>query len=151
MSNQFVFQGKAISIIQPWASVIVFCGKTFENRTWKTNYRGPIAIHASSKTRTEDLGLKVKHTKSKSKAAVLDLIKKNQRQFEIAHDTPEIINSHIIAIGMLTDCLEESDSVWHTPEYWGFKLEYVIPIKPVPMKGKLGVWDCSFSYANTFV
>jgi len=39
---------KALSIRQPWASMIVHGIKTIENRTWSTKYRGPIAICASS-------------------------------------------------------------------------------------------------------
>ena len=38
---------KAISIHQPWASLLVTGRKRFETRAWHTNYRGPLAIHAS--------------------------------------------------------------------------------------------------------
>jgi hypothetical protein len=38
---------KAISIRQPWASLIVLGYKKIENRSWYTKYRGPILIHAS--------------------------------------------------------------------------------------------------------
>ena len=40
---------KAISIKQPWASLIAHGIKDIENRTWKTNYRGKVYIHASAK------------------------------------------------------------------------------------------------------
>lgn len=48
---------KALSIKQPWASLICtprndnsFLGiKDIENRTWKTNFRGRVYIHASAK------------------------------------------------------------------------------------------------------
>lgn len=40
---------KALSIKQPWASLIAHGIKDIENRTWKTNYRGRIFIHASAK------------------------------------------------------------------------------------------------------
>lgn len=38
---------KAISIKQPWASLIGHGIKDIENRTWKTNFRGRVYIHAS--------------------------------------------------------------------------------------------------------
>jgi activating signal cointegrator 1 len=38
---------KAISIHQPWASLITFGAKRLEARSWHTPYRGPILIHAS--------------------------------------------------------------------------------------------------------
>lgn len=36
----------ALTIKQPWASPIMAGVKRVENRTWPTNYRGPLAIHA---------------------------------------------------------------------------------------------------------
>lgn len=39
---------RAITLYQPWASLIADGRKTFETRTWTTTYRGPIAIHAGS-------------------------------------------------------------------------------------------------------
>jgi len=37
---------KAISVRQPWAEYIIGHGKDVENRTWETDYRGPLLIHA---------------------------------------------------------------------------------------------------------
>lgn len=37
---------KALTILQPYASLIASGEKWIENRTWGANYRGPIAIHA---------------------------------------------------------------------------------------------------------
>ena len=37
---------KAITIRQPWASLIASSDKKYETRSWPTKYRGPIAIHA---------------------------------------------------------------------------------------------------------
>ena len=45
---------RAISLWQPWATAIAVGVKTIETRHWKTNYRGPIAIHAAKRwTRDE--------------------------------------------------------------------------------------------------
>lgn len=40
---------KAISLWQPWASLLAHGQKRIETRTWQTAYRGPIAIHAARK------------------------------------------------------------------------------------------------------
>lgn len=37
---------KCLTIYQPWASLIVLGAKTHETRTWKTQHRGPLLIHA---------------------------------------------------------------------------------------------------------
>jgi hypothetical protein len=40
---------KALSIMQPWAWLIAAGHKDIENRTWATDYRGPVLIHAGKK------------------------------------------------------------------------------------------------------
>jgi hypothetical protein len=40
---------KALSFRQPWAELIVQGRKTMDLRTYRTNHRGPLAIHASKK------------------------------------------------------------------------------------------------------
>ncbi|MGZ5444589.1 MAG: 2-oxoglutarate dehydrogenase E1 [Thermoanaerobaculia bacterium] len=38
---------KAISLSQPWATLVALSLKVNETRGWRTDYRGPIAIHAA--------------------------------------------------------------------------------------------------------
>lgn len=40
---------KALTIWQPWASLIACGAKRYETRSWATKYRGAIAIHAATK------------------------------------------------------------------------------------------------------
>jgi phage tail tube protein FII len=40
---------KAITLIQPWATLIILGEKKIETRSWSTNLRGEIAIHAGKK------------------------------------------------------------------------------------------------------
>ncbi len=40
---------KALSIMQPWATLIILGAKRYETRNWSTHYRGPLVIHASTK------------------------------------------------------------------------------------------------------
>ncbi|MBU2701121.1 hypothetical protein Ga0466249_002232 [Sporomusaceae bacterium BoRhaA] len=44
---------KAITILQPWASLIACGEKKIETRSWATKYRGPIAIHAGKSWTTD--------------------------------------------------------------------------------------------------
>ena len=37
---------KAITLHQPWATLVAIGAKKIETRSWCTNYRGPLAIHA---------------------------------------------------------------------------------------------------------
>lgn len=38
---------KAITLTQPWATLVAIEAKKIETRSWATNYRGPLAIHAA--------------------------------------------------------------------------------------------------------
>ena len=40
---------KAISLWQPWASLMAYRFKTIETRHWPTSYRGPLIIHAAKR------------------------------------------------------------------------------------------------------
>ena len=40
---------KALSLWQPWASLVALRVKTIETRSWSTSYRGPLAIHAAKR------------------------------------------------------------------------------------------------------
>jgi len=44
---------KVLTIREPWASLIVNGYKEYEFRSWKTNYRGKILIHAGLKIETD--------------------------------------------------------------------------------------------------
>jgi len=48
---------KVLSLLQPWASLVIWGEKRLECRSWQTAHRGPMLIHASAKrpTRREKL------------------------------------------------------------------------------------------------
>ncbi len=38
---------KTLSLLQPWATLVITGAKKLETRAWSTAYRGPLLIHAS--------------------------------------------------------------------------------------------------------
>lgn len=38
---------KALTLTQPWATLVAIEAKRIETRSWQTHYRGPLAIHAA--------------------------------------------------------------------------------------------------------
>jgi activating signal cointegrator 1 len=38
---------KALTLTQPWATLVAIGAKKIETRSWRTDYRGPLAIHAA--------------------------------------------------------------------------------------------------------
>ena len=110
---------RGLSIKQPWAYAIIHLGKDIENRTWRMNYRGWLAIHAS-KTVDDCLG-----TLPDGSKVSLDMT--NTR-------------GAIIGIVRVIDCVTEHSSVWFEGPF-GLVLEYPTPIKPIEYRGSLGFWD----------
>lgn len=43
----------AITILQPWASLMAIGAKQFETRGWQRPYRGPIGLHAAKRWNRE--------------------------------------------------------------------------------------------------
>jgi hypothetical protein len=122
----------ALSIRQPWASLILLAGKDIENRPWKTRVRGPILIHAAKgMTKREYLD-------------AMDFADANG-SFRIGHllDSFEPDNlpcGGIIGSVNLVDCVYQSDSPWFQGPY-GFVLQDPKPLKFIPFKGRLGFFD----------
>ena len=122
---------KVITIKQPWASLIAKKLKEYEFRTWKTNYRGEILIHAG---------------KGIDKTAM--------KRFEYLN--LEYPRGCIIAKATITDCLfvddkmrknllEKDSKVYHNlhtkDDIYGFKIDDVQEIEPIYVKGQLGLWN----------
>jgi len=76
---------KAITIKQPWASLIVNGYKKYEFRSWKTNYRGELYIHAGKgidkegMKRVESLNLKYPKSRIIGKVIIEDCIELNDK------------------------------------------------------------------------
>lgn len=139
---------KALSIKQPWASLIAHGIKNVENRTWKTKFRGRIYIHASAKD-------------SKALYEVL-----NDKQIEAmgnhwtaAPPFPDRPTSAIIGEVDIIDCVVNHHSIWaektngkyvgdgvfvlsEKPIYNWVLANPVLYDKPIlNVKGKLSFWE----------
>jgi ASCH domain len=113
---------RALTIRQPWASLITQGLRDVENRTWRTNIRGRIAIHAA---------------KPPPGAAHADLI----REYNLS-DMP---TSAILGTVEIVDCVRDYPSKWAEPGTWQFVLRDARPL-PVPIlnvSGRLSFWPLS--------
>ena len=125
---------KAITIKQPWASLIVSGLKDIENRTWKTNFRGRVLIHA---------GMKADNHWSAS-VPVCDKVDKFLR--EISKGGTDWSNYHfgaIIGSVEIVDCVQNHPSLWAEKGVWNWVLSNPImfPEPIADVKGKLSFWD----------
>ena len=93
---------RTLSLRQPWAWLVVNGYKDIENRSWRTNHRGPLLIHASSTTTTLQADLR----------RVKD---------EYGVDVPENLEfGGVGGIVDVVDCVKESGSRWHFRGSWGW-------------------------------
>ena len=135
---------KAITIWQPFASLIACGAKVFETRSWSTSHRGPIAIHAAKKQDRWCLELCLKEPFGSVLLAA---------GFEKIGDLPF---GAIVATGTLMDCFEtkrlrnELDQRLFPHELkfgdfrdgrYGWQFGHVRSIAPVTVRGARRLWD----------
>ncbi len=122
---------KALTIKEPWASLIINGYKKYEFRSWKTKYRGKILIHAG-----------------------MSLEKDAAKRF--SEYNLEYYKGAIIGEATITDCIlvdtkfnEELRKInplvyarSNHVETYAWKLENIKKYdKPIYIKGKLGLWN----------
>jgi len=133
---------KALTLTQPWASLMALGYKQVETRSWKTQYRGPLAIHAA---------------KGFPSAA---------RQFAeveraIGRVPARIPRGAVVCIIDLVDCQPTEDVALrisglerhlgdYAPGRWAWLFEpstlRVLP-DPIPARGALSLWEWEVSRA----
>ena len=121
---------KVITLKQPWATLVAIGIKKYEFRSWKTNYRGKVLIHAGA-----------------------GIDKEAMKQFKNMNlDFP---SKRIIAEVEIVDCLELDDNlnksiisennIAYGSKYrtgYAWKLDNVKKIKSdKQINGKLGFWN----------
>lgn len=127
---------KALTIKQPYATLIAEGIKEYEFRTWKTNYRGEFLVHAG----------KGKNIQYMEKFKDLDL---------------EYPSGYIIAIASLENCIEVTNEFRNILKKknpilyshiindknlkgYAFKLTNVKKIENIPAQGKLSFWNYNY-------
>jgi activating signal cointegrator 1 len=136
---------KVLSLLQPWASLVVIGAKKFECRSWKTEYRGSIIIHASGKkpNRREKLFFEQDSFFKKYiedmdflpyGALIGKVVLKDIYRTEWLLQNLEIAPYLNWEQEMAFDDYSPNRYAWHLEE--AEKLEAVLP-----MKGSLGLWE----------
>lgn len=122
---------KVLTIREPWATLIIDGYKAYEFRSWKTNYRGKILIHASQKPEKDmqkifkEYNLKCNCGYIIGEAEITDCIL-----------VDEEFNENLKKINPLVYGLSN-----HTGIY-AWKLENIKRLNsPIYCKGKLGLWN----------
>ena len=120
---------KALTIKEPWASLIINGYKEYEFRSWKTNYRGKILIHAGM---------------SNENISKFDIYNLEYSKGEIIGEA-ELVDCILVTEEFNNELLKKNSLVYgktnHTSTY-AWKLENIKKYdKKIPCKGKLGLWN----------
>ena len=91
---------KAITIKQPWASLIAAGLKDIENRTWKTNFRGRVLIHAA----------KVSVKDGWSALNGMQIKKVSKHKYKLYGDNEDLPKGAIIGSVEIVDCVQNHPS-----------------------------------------
>ena len=127
--------GIALTIRQPWASLIVHGGKDIENRTWPTKFRGPVLIHASKKRDDREL-LSYRHLQRR-RDIVIEWTGDASRKWK---DLP---CGGVIGIAEIVDCVSSRSSPWFVGDF-GFVLANPRAVPFFACRGALGFWKCEY-------
>lgn len=136
---------KVITIRQPFAAAILAGLKRYEIRSWQTRHRGPLLIHAAG---SYDFDAIADVLGSPKQARLLGL--GDARSVELG--AARLPMSAIVGLVELqairpTDDVPTRGRGWgdFPPGYFAWKLGDPCRLPPVPMAGRLGIWDLELS------
>lgn len=124
---------KALSIRQPWAWLIVNGFKDIENRTWYTNYTGPVLIHAGASMTWPDFEACLLFIRSISDRLPKPVV--------LPHpDELRTQRGGIVGTAEIVRCVTRHQSPWFCGDY-GFVFQKAKPLPFVPLKGALSFFN----------
>ncbi len=131
-----------ISLLQPWASLVVMGHKTIETRSWSTAYRGQLLIHASKGTAglvfcNEPVFKKYLNNIQLPTGAIIGEV--------TLHNIVQITDLSMDDEKLNELTLEEKVFGDYTIGRYAWILKNALPIDPpVPARGLPGLWQFQF-------
>jgi len=128
---------KVLSIRQPWAWLICSGYKDIENRSWRTNYRGQLYIHAGKSFDWDALDYLKGYFLNEYYVSVCVYFGiKGRMNIRHHEDFGAIVGSV-----NLTDCIQNSRSIWAQRGLFHWELHDPLELAPIPLKGQLGIFE----------
>ena len=133
---------KALTVIQPWAYLLASGKKQNETRSWRTNYRGEILIHAGKKDMTQAMKQTLFEARYMEKAGVFSM---------------DMELGAIIGKAVLVDCFQSDEAYryklrreneaelafgdYRLGRYAWVMKDPVLFDEPIPAIGRQGLWN----------
>jgi hypothetical protein len=123
---------RALTLTQPWATEIALGHKRIETRSWRTNYRGPVLIHAA-------------------RGFPLAARRFAEAERGVGRLPERLPLSAIVARARIRDVMPTGEARYiasalevhlgdYSPGRFAWILEDVAPLEPVFCRGALGLW-----------
>lgn len=139
---------KALSLLQPWASLVAVGAKRFETRSFPTGYRGVIAIHASRSKPSRRIKF------DPATALEIDAV--------LGHDWDALPLGKIIAVTRIVGCQPTPGPAEAATEYefgdygldrfvWSLEKPILVLDPPIPARGMLGIWETPWPVTSAVI
>lgn len=143
---------KALTLTQPWATLVALGAKKFETRGWRTHYTGWLAIHASKRWPrwAKDVCVEKPFYDALAAAGYINAYAQIQ-------GSAFPLGAIVVVVNLIdttpTDAYGRSNRLYHlsdneyyfgdwTSGRWAWALEdFHRLLDPIPCTGRLGLWD----------
>lgn len=160
---------RAITLTQPWATLVAIGAKRIETRSWSTPYRGPLAIHAAAGLGPVDglRGLRTLISQPVFFEALRCIVPNADQYCDVDAIIRHLPFGGVVAVCDLADVRtmwpgiteygahdpRYGDRIWeltaqerafrdYTPGRYAWLLDDVQPLpEPIPAKGQPGLWE----------
>lgn len=139
---------RCLTVLQPWAALLIVGAKRYETRSWRTHHRGPLVIHAGLRTVDVDLPLD-----PKAIAALMAAYGVKPSSLTRLGDCEQLPCGAALGVVELVDvapAMEVGSKLTRgqrllgdfSPGRFAWRVINPRPFrKPVPMRGSQGLWD----------
>ena len=148
---------KALTLTQPWATLVAIGAKRIETRSWSTRYRGPLAIHAAKKYPYEARHFTTEHVCYEAIGGnglgwtpilplgavvatcnLIDCVQMRVMNYGLDAQPAGILGPYT---EMLNGCHEREFGDYAPGRYAWILRDIKRLSKPIPAKGMLGLWE----------
>lgn len=127
---------KVLTIKEPFATLIKKKVKYIETRSWKTNYRGELYIHAGIAKLTSEV---------KDRKELSDLYNDDELQYGYIICKCNLVDCIYMTEDFIRDEKKKNPNNFIAGNYkvgrYAWILNDIEPITPIKVKGQLGIWN----------
>lgn len=138
---------KALTLTQPYATLVVEGWKKIETRNWQTHYRGPLAIHAAATFN----GVGGRHAFDEICLGLPDYVRAVVTHHYAVAGEWDLPRGQVLAVTWVLDCIPAEDAKPDDEERsvgdyrrgrWAWLLREPVRLpKPLPIQGHQGLWN----------